>query len=99
MTATVLHAAHTHLYPGARLKADAPLTAGAGLTVVFADLGSAHARVQGVEGDRIALSVGSYRTARGTNVAAKSWLLEPVPAGAAPGPTWRLVRRLADPPR
>ncbi len=98
MSAAVLRAAHTHLYSGARLQADGPLTAGAALTVVFADLASAHARVHGVEGERVALSVGSYRTARGTNVAAKRWLLEPRRDCAAPSPTWQVVRRLADPP-
>lgn len=99
MTAAVLRAAHTHLYPGARLQADGPLAEGAGFTLVFADLGSASARVQRVDGELAALSVGGYRTARGTNVAAKRWLLEPGPASAASGRTWRVVRRLDDLPR
>lgn len=108
MTSAVLRAAHTHLYPGARLQAHGPLTAGAGLVVVFADLGSAGARVEGVEAGRVTLAVGGHRTARGTAVAARRWLLEPVPVATphttpsttpAPGPAWRVVRRLADPPR
>ncbi|MBL8361725.1 MAG: hypothetical protein JNN18_14620 [Rubrivivax sp.] len=106
MTSAVLRAAHTHLYPGARLQADGPLTAGAGLVVVFADHGSAGARVERVEDGRVTLAVAAHRTARGTLVEAKRWLLTwqagPLQAPAATPascPTWRVVRRLDDPVR
>lgn len=96
MSAAVLRAAHTHLYAGARLLADGPLASRTGVTVVYADLASAPARVERLDGGRLQLIVGPHRTARGTSVAAKRWLVEPI---AAVPSAWRVVRRLDAAPR
>jgi hypothetical protein len=85
-----LRAGHTHLYPGARLRGEpAVLRRGQTPHIEFADLGSAPAIVEVVESGRTALTVGAHRTARGTAVAAKRWLIEMVAAGE-----WRVLKRL-----
>jgi len=88
--AHVLRAGHTHLYPGARLRAEGPpLRGGQALRIEFADLGSAAARVEAVEDARATLAVGAHRTARGACIVAKRWLIEAVTAGE-----WRVRKRL-----
>ena len=85
-----LRATHTHLYPGAVLRDDGhPLRRGQALRIEFADLGSAAARVQSCSAGRVLLAVDAHRTARGTQVAARRWLIE---AGA--DGEWRVRRRL-----
>ncbi len=81
-------AGHTHLYPGARLRGSG-LRHGQDLRIEFADLGSAVARVESAEQGRAILAVDAHRTARGTVVTAKRWLVEPMLDGE-----WRVMRRL-----
>ncbi len=88
--AAVLRAGHTHLYPGARLRAEGlSLRRGQGLSIEFADLGAAAARVESVDHGRATLAVSAHRTARGTQIVAKRWLIEAVAAGE-----WRVRKRL-----
>lgn len=64
-----LEAGHTHLYPGATGHADGPFRDGP-VTVAFAD----GVRVAGrLAGDRLA--VAAHRTARGTAIAEKAWVI------------------------
>lgn len=86
----VLRASHTHLYPGALLgAADALPHAGQRLLIEFADLGSAATRVEAADGAQLTLAVNSHRTARGTAVSAKRWLVD-----AETQDCWRVRRRL-----
>lgn len=95
--AVVLRAANTHLYPGARLAASAPLKRGARVTIEFADLGAAAARVERCGAGAATLAVEVHRTAAGTLVAARRWLLAaPDREGEESGSAWRVVRRLSD---
>jgi hypothetical protein len=89
----VWHATHTHLYPGARLRADSPAPRAGPLTIEFADLASAPARLAGGAG-RWRLHVAAHRTQPGTAIAAKAWHVEPL-APPEPAGTWRVVRRAA----
>lgn len=86
-----LRASHTHLYPGARLRGDdlAPRR-GQPLSIEFSDLGAAEARIETVTGVRLTLVVGPHRTAKGTPIEAKRWLVDASTQGE-----WRLLRRLA----
>jgi hypothetical protein len=64
-----LSASHSHLYPGARGSADAPLADGP-VALTFAD----GTRVTGhLTGDR--LSLDAHRTAKGTAIATKTWII------------------------
>ena len=91
----VWHASHTHLYPGARLRADSIEPRAGPLTVAFADLASARARLVGGAG-HWRLHVAAHRTQRGTPIAAKVWHVEPLAPPEPPG-TWRVVRRSPTP--
>lgn len=85
-------ASGTHLYPGARLRADAPAPRRAAVVLIeFADLASAHARLEGRAG-AWRLRVDAHRTQRGTAIAAKVWQLEPLQSADTPG-VWRVLRR------
>lgn len=95
--AVVLRAAHTHLYPGARLAASGPLERGARVTIEFADLRFAAARVEHCAEGKATLAVQAHRTARGTLVAARRWwLAAPAVKDEARGESWRVARRLPD---
>jgi hypothetical protein len=79
-------AANTHLHPGARLRCIDTVTArrlaaGDAVAVEFSDGGMASARIAAAAPDAAVLSVEAHRTARGTQVAARSWRI--VPAGEA----------------
>jgi hypothetical protein len=90
-----LRATNTHLYPGARLRAEegaAELRKGDAVAIEFADLQVAIARVATTRRDgQIELAVASHRTGKGTAIAAKRWLGEPL-GGEEMG--YRIVRRL-----
>lgn len=91
-----LRARHTHLYPGARLALaadDAAPRAGSDVAIEFADSGRAAAHVAAADGDRLSVDVAAHRTARGTPIEPKRWLLEPV--AASEPPQYRIVRREA----
>lgn len=72
---------HTHLYHGALLRRlDAPCPApssGDEMLVEFSDGVSATGQLRGVDGDLVVLQMPTYRTGRGTQVAAKTWRLGP----------------------
>lgn len=75
----ILQAAHTHLYPGLRGKIGGPaqlagLRAGAECLVEFTDGSATPARVSPA-GDDWLLETEAYRTAAGTDIAAKHWLM------------------------
>lgn len=80
-------AADTHLYPGARLRcletpSAAVLRAGDRMLIEFSDGCLASARIGRVAAAGATVTVESYRTARGTSVAARSWEVAP---GTRPG--------------
>ena len=88
-----LTARSSHLYPGARLAlAGGPPAGDAALrcAVEFSDgaLGLGELRLTG--GGSAVLAVGAYRTAAGTMIEDKSWLLEVEETGE----TFRIVRRV-----
>jgi hypothetical protein len=79
-----LSASHSHLFPGARGSADAPLSDGP-VALTFAD----GTRVTGeLNGDR--LSLDAHRTAKGTAIAAKVWII----ATGSTGPEGRVPFRV-----
>jgi len=88
----LLRAAHTHLYPGARLRGPAALRAGRRLTIEFSDLGVTAARVEAAAGRQATLAVDAHATARGTAIAAKRWLIERSEPADEEG-EWRVRRR------
>lgn len=91
--ARILRAGHTHLYPGARLRAaTAALRRGSRVHIEFSDLASAAALIETAGAARATLAVDAYRTARGTVIAAKRWLLER-PVGSD---TWRVRARVPE---
>jgi hypothetical protein len=61
------------------------------MTIEFADLGTARARIEGRTGEW-RLHVEPHRTQRGTNIAAKVWRVEPMPP-PEPAGAWRVMRR------
>ncbi|MFT3876100.1 MAG: hypothetical protein QM708_06735 [Propioniciclava sp.] len=72
----VLYASHTHLFPGAKLRGphlDAQGTE-VPVLIVFSDASCADA-VLAASGDGCDLSVAPYRTAGGTEIGAKAWIL------------------------
>jgi hypothetical protein len=82
-----LHASHSHLYPGARLRVQerpaAPVRphwqAGDRVLVEFADQAVSAGAVRAVQDDAVELSLRAYRTAKGTAIADKAWRLQWVP--------------------
>jgi len=89
-----LRATHTHLYPGARLRVQegaAELRKGDTVTIEFADMQVARAKVAATRDGRVELAVASHRTGKGTAIAAKRWLVE---ASEREGAGYRIVRRL-----
>ncbi len=75
----ILHATHTHLYPGHRGKISglariADLQAGADCLVEFSD-GTAASAILSGSADGWLLDTGAYRTAAGTDIAQKRWLI------------------------
>jgi hypothetical protein len=80
-----LTATHSHLYPGARGSAAEALRDGA-VMLSFAD----GTRVPGrLQGERLMLE--AHRTAKGTRIAPKTWIIAPDP----PGPDGRVPFRVA----
>lgn len=78
---------NTHLYPGALLRSlDAPgkarLSAGDQLRVEFSDGVLASGQLLEVEPNMAVLQIPTYRTRRGTTVAARAWRIVP---GGEPG--------------
>ena len=76
----ILQATHTHLYPGHRGKISGPaqiadLQTGSDCQVEFSDGAVASARLSRFEDDWH-LHTSAYRTAAGTDIAAKHWLIE-----------------------
>jgi hypothetical protein len=86
-------ASNTHLYPGARLQLTEtdgwPAVADA-VQVCFADCGVASGHVAAIDGPRLCLDLQGYRTARGTAVAPKRWILE---SGLPDACGWRVAAR------
>ncbi|MBK0397622.1 hypothetical protein H0I76_00330 [Limibaculum sp. M0105] len=78
--AVVLEAGHSHLYPGAKLGGAAPPATETDCLVLFADGAQAGGRVAPADGGW-RLAIGAYRTARGTAIAAKGWLIATTPEG------------------
>lgn len=78
----VLHIPYSHLWPGLRLHIDAqphPVPkgpAGTDVILLFGDGASSAATLGHDEAGRLILSVGAYRTTKGTSIAAKKWLIE-----------------------
>ncbi|MDG4647986.1 hypothetical protein P6F26_05980 [Roseibacterium sp. SDUM158017] len=80
-----LSATHSHLFPGARGHAEAPLRDGP-VTLAFAD----GTRVAGwLRGGRLGLE--AHETAKGAKMPAKCWSVEAGP----PGPDGRVPFRVA----
>lgn len=77
----VLHIPYSHLWPGLRLHIDAqphPVPkepAGTDVVLLFGDGASSAATLGHDEAGRLILSVGAYRTTKGTSIAAKKWLI------------------------
>lgn len=65
---------HSHAFPGGRVVVNDEGTPGSACLVEFSDGATAIAEWRAA-GDAIHLSVPAYRTARGTQVAARNWLL------------------------
>ena len=89
-----LRATHTHLYPGARLRREdgaAELRKGDAVTIEFADMQVASAKVAATHDEQIELAVASHRTGKGKAIAAKRWLVQ---ASEGEGAGYRIVRRL-----
>ena len=82
---------HTHAYPGCGVRVPEPPghAENADCLVEFSD-GVAVPGSYVVQAEAIVLHVPAYRTARGTRVVAKSWLLQP---DGTPG-RWRVRMRL-----
>ncbi|WP_309081725.1 hypothetical protein [Zhihengliuella sp.] len=83
----VLHASHSHLFPGARLAApgiDGPLAGGSRprsreARIVFSDFSEADAelsRPDDAPSGHLLLDVAEYRTAPGRVISARAWLVE-----------------------
>ena len=75
----ILRATHTHLYPGHRGKISGPaqladLPAGGDSLVEFSDGSATPARISKSATDWL-LDTDAYRTAAGTDIAAKKWRL------------------------
>ncbi len=75
----ILEATHTHLYPGHRgkisgLEQIADMQAGGDCLVEFSDGSATPARISRSE-DGWLLCTDAYRTAAGTNIAQKCWLV------------------------
>jgi len=85
--ARVLRARGSHLYPGARAMLEGGVPEAAGPCLVeFADASAAAGEIA-PEGDgRLRLATAPYRTAAGTAIPEKRWLLEPGGAGE-----WRVA--------
>ena len=88
---------HTHLFPGARLSADAPLPeAACEVLVAFADGVEVPGRLAPEPGaaGTLGLALAAHVTAAGTAIPERAWRLAPDASAAAPG-RLRVVRRLA----
>ncbi|RZU63370.1 hypothetical protein [Zhihengliuella halotolerans] len=95
----LLHASHSHLFRGARLRAPgtAHFADPADVRVVFADFSDAGAELRRAEGTPAwMLSVESYRTAAGTEIPARVWELELMAPGAG-APEFKVLTRRPDP--
>ena len=85
MIAVILEASHTHLYPGHRGKISglagiAELQPGRDCLVEFSDGSATAARISRSGGDW-RLATDAYRTAAGTEIGEKNWLLRLREAG------------------
>lgn len=87
-----LHASHSHLYPGARLRMRGRTAAalerpdwqaGDSVLVEFADQSVSAGALRALQGDSVELAVGAYRTAKGTAITDKAWRLQWVPGEPA----------------
>jgi hypothetical protein len=87
----VWRATNTHLYPGARLKAEASKAVAGPITIEFADLGTANARLERRGRDWV-LRVGEHRTQRGVAILPKAWQVAPLPESESAN-CWRVLRR------
>lgn len=101
----VLHASHTHLFRGARLRAPgepadpghaAPFSTTTDVRVVFSDYADAGAVLAdtGTAPEWI-LGIEAYRTAAGTEIPARAWELELLPSGGVL--EFKVVARRPDP--
>ena len=93
----ILHAAHTHLYPGHRGKISglaqlADLQAGGDCLVEFADGSAAPARIS-QDQDGWLLATETYRTAAGTDIPAKRWRIGLEQTGEQAG--FRILKKAA----
>ncbi len=82
--------ADTHAYPGCRVRL-AEEDNGEETLAQFSDGAVAQARYSR-DGEAIRLTVEPYRTARGSDIAAKSWSLGPDPKSGG----WKVKARLSD---
>lgn len=88
MTAPLeLAATHSHLYPGARGHASEPLRDGP-VALTFAD----GARVPGHLAEN-RLTLAAHRTAKGTPIGQKTWVIEAAPPGPDGHVAFRVARR------
>ncbi|WP_102158234.1 hypothetical protein [Zhihengliuella halotolerans] len=97
----LLHASHSHLFRGARLRAPgaAPFADPADVRVVFSDFSDAGAELRRAEGTPAwILSVAAYRTAAGTEIPASAWELELMAPGAG-APEFKVLARRPAPVR
>ena len=93
----ILEATHTHLYPGHRgrisgLGRIAELSSGGDCLVEFSDGSATPAKISRSAGDW-RLDTGAYRTAAGTDIPARSWLIRFEEGGDEAG--FRILRRAA----
>ena len=83
---------HTHAYPGCRLRAEpARFPTGEGEVIVEFSDGTVLAGRYRREIDEVVLSIPAYKTARGTSIVAKRWVLN-----SLGNDEWKVARRLAD---
>ncbi|MGC4028448.1 MAG: hypothetical protein QM696_06230 [Steroidobacteraceae bacterium] len=78
---------HTHAYPGAHCTIS-PSSEGQ-ILIEFSDASHAAGVLQQQTQDELRLEAGAYRTASGTEIDAKNWLLR-----RESGDRWRVVKRL-----
>ncbi|MFT4001196.1 MAG: hypothetical protein QM684_13225 [Rhizobium sp.] len=83
--------ANTHAYPGCRVRLADEDNADE-IVAQFSDGTIAGARYSRDGSATIRLTISPYRTARGTDIAEKSWILTPDPKGGG----WKIKARSAD---
>jgi len=84
---------HTHAYPGCKVVvSEASQDANADACIVEFSDGVVVPNASPPDGETIVLHILPYRTARGTRINTKSWLLQP----DGPDGRWRVQRRLPE---